>query len=264
MRALKGAGACWCYAGQFHHPMKSPTFLALCASLLCSPLAPAQVGLPDYVPVKINQTVDATYPLIMVTYGVKSGAASFAFSVDDKGVLSDCLATAYTHPAFADSAMAALRKWTFEPARIHGAPRNSKTEVTFHFEQDGVAVVSMDVMSYNELVHFKVAPNSEAYSVCSVAQLDHAPVATRSAAPVYPDQLARTSRGGRVQVQFYIDPLGRVRMPSVARETIEANAELAALAVTAVSQWQFDPPTSNGKPVLVAASQEFNFKAPAE
>jgi TonB family protein len=264
VRVLKGAGAGWCYAGQSNHPMKTPTFLVLCASLLCSPLAPAQIGLPDYVPVKMNQNVDATYPLSMVTAGIKSGVASLAISVDDKGVLTDCLATAYTHPAFAESAAAALRKWTFEPARIHGAPRNSKADLTFHFELDGVAVVSMDVISYNELVHFKVAPNSEAYNVCTVSQLDRALTPTKTVNPVYPAELARSSHGGHVLVAFYIDQLGRVRMPSVARETIEANAELAAVAVTAVSQWQFEPPLSQGMPVLVAANQDFAFKPAAE
>ena len=243
--------------------MNSPTCLALLASLVCSPTALAQAALPDYVPVKINQNVDATYPPSMTTAGVKSGVASLAIAVDDTGVLSDCLATGYTHPAFAASAMTALRKWTFEPARIHGAPRNSKADVTFHFEQDGVAVVSMDVISYNELVHFKVAPNSEAYSVCTLSQLDRVPAPLKVVSPVYPGELARSSRGGHVVVEFYIDPQGRVRIPSVARETIEASPELAAVAVAAVSQWQFAPPVSSGKPVLVVASQDFSFKPPA-
>lgn len=243
--------------------MKSPTFLALLASLLISPLALAQAGLPAYVPLKINQTVDAAYPQKMVAAGIKNGVASLAISVDDNGVLTDYLATAYTHPSFADAAVAALRRWTFEPARIHGAPRNSKADLTFHFELDGVAVVSMDVISYNELVHFKVAPNSEAYNVCTLPQLDHAPAPLRTVNPVYPAELARSSRGGHVLVEFYIDEQGRVRIPSVARETIEANAELAAVAVTAVSQWQFAPPVSNGRPVLVLANQDFSFRPPA-
>jgi len=243
--------------------MKNPTCLALLASLLCSPFAAAQVGLPDYVPVKINQNVNATYPPNMVAAGVKSGAASFAIAVDDTGALSDCVATAYTHPAFAASAMAALRKWTFEPARIHGAPRNARADLTFHFEVDGVAVVSMDVASFNELIRFSVAPQGEAYRMCSLSELDRVPAPTRTVSPAYPAELARSSRGGHVPVEFYIDPQGRVRIPSVTRETIEANPELAAAAVTAVALWQFAPPVLNGKPVLVLASQDFSFKPPA-
>jgi TonB family protein len=61
-------------------------------------------------------------------------------------------------------------------------------------------------------------------------------------------------------VEFYIDPQGNVRMPSVSRETIEANEELSAVAIAAVSQWQFDPPLAKGRPVLVLAQQDFTFK----
>ncbi len=244
--------------------MKNQTLLALCASILCSPLAIAQIGLPDYVPVKINQTVDAVYPSRMVAAGVKSGVASLAIAVDDNGVLTDCLATAYTHPAFAEAARAALQKWTFEPARIHGAPRNSKADLTFHFELDGVAVVSLNVVSYNEQMLLRIAPNSGAYSVCALSQLDRAPAPTKTVNPVYPTQLAHSSRGGHVQVDFYIDQLGNVRMPSVSKETIEANAELAAVAVMALSQWHFEPPLHSGQPVVATASQDFNFKPAAE
>jgi TonB family protein len=81
--------------------------------------------------------------------------------------------------------------------------------------------------------------------------------------PVYPNQLAKGG-GGRVSVGFYIDEQGRVRMPSVSIETNEANEELAAAAVTAVSQWQFETPTCKSRPVLVLAQQEFSFKPKAQ
>jgi TonB family protein len=229
-------------------------------SSFLSQIAFAQFGIPEYVPLKINQTVDATYPPSMVTAGVKSGAASVAISVDANGLLTDYVVTAYTNSAFAGEALAALRKWTFDPARIHGEPRNSKADLTFRFELEGVVVVSMDVILYNELVHFKITPNSDVYTACTLSQLDRIPSPTKVVNPVYPKELARTSRGGRVDVEFYIDPQGRVRMPSVSKETIEANAELAAVAVMAVAQWQFAPPMSKGRPVLVLAHQDFDFK----
>ena len=49
-------------------------------------------------------------------------------------------------------------------------------------------------------------------------------------------------------------------MPSVSRETDEASEERSAAAITAGSQWQFDPPMMKGRPVLVLAQQDFNFK----
>jgi TonB family protein len=199
-----------------------------------------------------------------VDLGIKSGIASVAIAVDDKGQLTDYLITAYTHPAFADSAVAALKKWKFEPAMIRGNPRNSKADLTFKFAVEGVVVVSVSAASVGEMLEYKLAPLSEAYSACTLAQLDRIPTPTKIVNPQYPGQLARSSRGGHVSVEFYIDEQGHVRMPSVSRETIEANEELSAVAVSAVAQWQFDPPLSKGRPVLVLAKQDFTFKPAAQ
>ena len=56
----------------------------------------------------------------------------------------------------------------------------------------------MDVIASNELVHFKVAPESEAYRVCTLSELDRIPAPTRTVNPAYPAELARTSRGGHL------------------------------------------------------------------
>jgi TonB family protein len=240
--------------------MNSPRILAFCLFSFTSPVAFAQIGLPAYVPIKIDQTTEAVFPRKMVAVGIKSGAASVAIAVDDNGRLTDYLVTAYSHPAFAESAVEAVKKWKFEPARVHGSPRNSKSDITFRFELEGVVVVTLTPLSYGELVRFKIAPESEAYSACTLAQLDRIPNPTKIVNPAYPNQLARSSLGGRIHVEFYIDETGRVRMPSVSRETNEASEELSAAAIMAVAQWQFDPPTMKGRPVLVLAQQDFNFK----
>jgi TonB family protein len=244
--------------------MKSPRNLVLFALALCSPLAmSAMPGVPDYVPMKVNQRVEAVYPSSLVSLGLKSGSASVAVAIDDAGRLTDYLVTAYTHHAFAESAVAALKKWTFEPAMIHGFPRNSKADLTFRFQMEGVVVVTMTGLSYEEMLHLKLAPGSYAYSACTLGELDRIPTPTKIVNPVYPKELAKSSRGGHVIVSFYIDEDGKVRMPSVSRETNDANEELAGIAVITVSQWQFDPPTSKGRPVLVAAQQDIHFKPDA-
>ncbi len=240
--------------------MNSPRILAFCLFSLTSPFAFAQIGLPAYVPIKIDQTTEAVFPRKLVAVGMKSGAASVAIAVDDNGRLTDYLVTAYSHPAFAESAVEAVKKWKFEPAQVHGSRRNSKSDITFRFELEGIVVVTLTPLSYSELVRLKIAPESEAYSACTLAQLDRIPNPTKIVNPAYPNQLARSSLGGRIHVEFYIDETGRVRMPSVSRETNEANEELSAAAIMAVAQWQFDPPTMKGRPVLVLAQQDFNFK----
>ncbi len=244
--------------------MKSPRITVLCAAVLCLALPlEAQIGAPAYEPVKVDQTDEPGYPLSMVAAGIKSGAASIAVAIDDNGKVTDTLVTAYTHPDFAKSALTALKSWKFEPARVHGAPRNSKADLTFRFEVEGVVVVSMTALSTSDLIRFKIAPNSMAYSACSLGQLDRIPTPKKVVKPVYPAQLARSSRGGRVSVDFYIDEEGHVRIPSVSKETNEANEELAGVAVTTVAQWEFEPPTSKGRAVLVLAKQDFDFKPAA-
>jgi len=46
-------------------------------------------------------------------------------------------------------------------------------------------------------------------------------------------------------------------MPAIA--TAGEHPYLAEQAVLAVRHWKFAPPTSKGRPVLVAAAQEFDF-----
>src|SRR5690349_9302485 len=62
------------------------------------------------------------FPLEMVRMGARDGKVIVALSVDAAGRIEDCLAVAYTHPDFAQATLAALRRWTFEPAMLNGTP----------------------------------------------------------------------------------------------------------------------------------------------
>jgi outer membrane biosynthesis protein TonB len=59
-----------------------------------------------------------------------------------------------------------------------------------------------------------------------------------------------------VSVDFFIDETGSVRMPAVSAND---DVHLTALAIDALRQWKFEPPTHNGRPVLAKAVQVFNF-----
>ncbi|HMD60848.1 MAG TPA: TonB family protein, partial [Opitutaceae bacterium] len=225
--------------------------------------ASAQFGPPAYEPMKANQTDLPAFPQTALVQGFKAGQVRVAVQIDADGRLTDYVVTAYTSPAFVDGAVAAVKNWRFEPARIHGAPRSAKAEFTFNYEAQGVVVVDMSIQTMAELLHLKIVPNSLAFSACTLGQLDRIPTPIKIVKPDYPNSLARSSRGGHVTVEFYIDEKGHVRLASVDRQTIEANEELAAAAVTAVEQWQFEPPLLRGRPALTLAQQDFNFKSPA-
>lgn len=232
-----------------------PTLVALAA-----PAAFAQFATPAYEPLKIDQTVSAAFPQEALDAGFRSGTARLAIQIDADGNLTDYLVTVYTHPKFAEAAVAAVKHWHYRPARIHGNARSATADINFNFESPGVVVVDMTALTGPELFRFKIVPNASAYSACTLSQLDRTPTPVKIVKPVYPENLARSSKGGHVVVEFYIDEQGHVRLPSVDQKTIEANEELAALAVTAVEQWQFEPPMMNGRPVLTLAQQDFDFK----
>jgi TonB family protein len=88
------------------------------------------------------------------------------------------------------------------------------------------------------------------------AQLDRPLVRISGGAPKYAMAAAKDGVRGRVEVHFYIDETGAVRQPAISSA---ANPYLAEQAVEALRAWKFEPATSGGRPVLVVASQEFNF-----
>jgi TonB family protein len=241
--------------------MKTLRLLLLPALLACgAPAVFGQFATPNYEPMKVIQTESVVFPKDALTFGLRSGTVRVAIQIDSDGKLTDYLATIYTHPAFADAAIAALKNWRFVPARIHGITLSATADLTFNFETEGVVVVDMSILTVAELFHYKITPNAMAFSACTLSQLDRTPTPVKIVKPEYPEKLARSSHGGHVTVEFYIDEQGRARMPSVNRQTIEANEELAATAVMAVEQWRFEPPLLNGKPVLTLAEQDFSFK----
>jgi len=128
-----------------------PLSLVLAALGAAAPLA-AQSPYPDYVPVSMVQTEEATFPANLVANGVKSGAATVAVAIDDRGNLTDYLVTGYTNPAFAEHAIVALKKWKFQAAQIHGRARDSKADLSFDFQVQGVVVVSLTAGAYDEIL----------------------------------------------------------------------------------------------------------------
>lgn len=207
---------------------------------------------------KVIETTIPLFPPRLTQLAISHGEARVAIEVDEKGQLTEWLVTGYSMPEFADSAVDALKRWRFEPARVHGEPRTSIREVTFDF-QSGQSVVIQDLTEHLESRFALADQDSTAFRVYKLKELDRIPTPTHMVAPVYPDVLAAKGVEGHVRLEFYIDTDGRVRLPAV---TNGDAYELMAAAVDAVKQWQFEPPTHQGHPALVRASQDFNF-APA-
>lgn len=237
--------------------MKTHSLLALSLSLLATVTFAAT---PDYKPMKVVQTEPVVFPRQLTDLGVTTGEVHVAVQIDENGKLTDHLVTGYTHPKFAESAVDALNRWRFEPAIVNGQPRSATVDLTFVFETRGMVVVNMTVSSYVEMRTMQLRPGANSYSVCRLSELDSIPTPAKVVTPGYPMEAAKQHQSGTVTVFFYIDEQGRVRLPAVSRESSEQSEAFAAAALEAVSQWQFEPPMSKGRPVLVAARQDFNFR----
>ncbi len=125
------------------HPIMklfNPSFwiLVLLGSAPCALSAGTDAG---YVPMKVTQTDFAVFPRHALTLGITEGEAQVVVSIDEQGRLTDCLATAYTHPSFAREAVAVVRRWRYEPARIDGVPQGATAEFNFDFKSKGLVVV---------------------------------------------------------------------------------------------------------------------------
>jgi TonB family protein len=102
----------------------------------------------------------------------------------------------------------------------------------------------------------QMLPYSYAFRLCRPSELDQVPALVVRVPPYYGTDLAKQGIKGSVRIDFYIDETGAVRMPTL---TAEDNGVLPMLALDALKQWKFSPPTTHGRAALVRAREEFRF-----
>lgn len=208
-------------------------------------------------PLRYHETEPIIYPQALLFRGIVSGAARVVVSVDATGTLTDILPVGYSHAEFADAAVRGLKRWSYDPIRINGVPVPSQVEIAIDFAAQGV-VMSIDASTdlTARLLAFK---RDQGYAPCPMRDLDAIPTPLEAAAPPYPADLLKRGVRGSATVDFYIDETGAVRMAALQSADFW---ELGDLAVMAVNQWKFSPPTRHGRPVLVKVQQRFNFGPP--
>lgn len=226
----------------------------LCLLLWLTGLAKPQAADPEAnAGIAIHEIGTVAYPPAMLYGGVLSGEVRIAISVDENGQLTDHLVIGYTDPGFVDTAVNAVRRWSYEPALASGRPQSARANVLFVFKDEGVIVQRLPG-AIERLYVSEIMREHYVYEPCRLRDLDRIPTPVHVVSPV-----ARLEgKAHTVTVGFFIDESGRVRMPAVERES--ADDLLAVAAVTAVEQWRFEPPLRQGRPVLVYAQQDFTFK----
>ncbi len=264
-RALKGLIPGRCCGVAVASFMKVTFISILMGGLLAAGSAFAQFGrlqtVPEWQSLKIDQTVEPVFPPRLMQSGLTQGMVHLAINTDQEGKLTEWLVIGYTQPEFADSVVEAVKQWKFTPAELRGEPVGTTVELVIRFEAKGVVVSTSTLSDSLEAQTLRRWGARYIYSPCSLRDLDRIPTPIITVMPAYPTELADRGVKGRVTVDFYIDEKGLVRVPSV---SVNDDPVLTAIAVAALRQWRFEPPTRNGTPVLVKASQVFNFGGPAK
>lgn len=240
-------------------PNMKARFFSMALAAVASGLTAAAAVDEAYRPMRVIQTDMVVFPRRVLDLGIHQGYAMVTVQVDENGNLTDHLVTGYAHEAFAEAAVAALKRWKYEPAWLNGQPHGATSDLTFNFESQGLVIVDLSVTRYVEIRDYQLRPSHYAYGVKRMSELDRIPTPTKVVTPVYPVEPSQAPRAASVTVTFYIDEKGRVRLPAVSRESSAKDGIFASAAVDAVSQWEFEPPMSGGVPVLVMARQEFKF-----
>jgi len=239
--------------------MKLPCLPLVCSALwLAVPIgAQTDAKATDQKPLQIIQTDMPRFPPQLNNSAVMNGAATVTVRVDQDGRLTDYLVTEYSRKEFADTAVAALKAWRYDPPRVNGVKWSSVQEVHFDFSRTGV-VVSLSGLDIIMNRFDEITKGQYAYRSRALRELDRIPTPVHVVAPVSP-ALTLGEKKRTVAVDFYIDEEGRVRMPTVSRADVDTAC--GACALDAVKQWRFEPPLYQGRPTLAFVRQEFNFVA---
>ena len=237
--------------------MKHYSLPLVCLALALTTSASAQFrpNPPERVSLNIIQTDGEVFPFSLLNSTVLSGEADVAIDVDQKGRLTDYLVTGYSRKEFADSAVQALRRWRYDPPLFKGEPWASVQEIHFDYSRTGVVVSFSGFDAMNARMD-ELLKGTYTYHIFTLRELDRIPTPIQVVSPASP---AAGPKEGKhtVNVEFYIDEEGRVRLPSVKRN--EVGDAYAASALEAVRQWRFEPPLRKGRPVVVIAQQQFHF-----
>lgn len=210
---------------------------------------------PEFRSLKIIQTVAPDFPESLYRIYRNGGQARIDIRVNAQGELSESLAVSYTDRRFADLALKAVKQWNFEPARRKGEPVSVCVPLTFNFEAQGVVLTISATELFEGQIN-SVHGEANTYRPYTLNELDRIPIPIRADAPRYLKEMAESGLQGKVEIEFYIDEEGTVRMPVIVGQP---QMELAELAMEAVRGWKFEPPMRKGQPVLARVQQLFRF-----
>ncbi len=191
----------------------------------------------DTAPVA-KQQAPLVYPYEQLIKG-EAGIGEVTFVVDMTGkvLLTSCAGAANSD--FSRSVMAMVEASDFTPAK------KGKKSV-FATKQQTVKFIpeSLDEGASRVLTELR----NHSSGILSVGQLDDRPKVIKQSAPVYPRALKSDQLTGSAEIEFVVDKDGVVRFPRIVSAS---HPDFGWAAATAVAQWRYEKPMSNGQNVDV-------------
>ena len=203
------------------------------------------------IPLEIVQFPAVDYPESARTSEYPTGLAQVAIYVDGEGQLQDALLLGASLPVFGETAMEAVRKWSYHPARVGENPITVRKVIEFEFSAEGSVVTRSPSGHLQERVRSMTGPGL-ASRMAGLADLDTPLQAIEAISPQPVSVPSRTE----ITVNFFVDEDGQPRMPIV--QSGDHPGAIGA-ALEAVRDWRFTPVRKNGKPAVVEVSQPFVF-----
>lgn len=204
---------------------------------------------------KIEATVVPVFSPSLIARGVTEGRVALAVAVDASGAVTDWLALGYSDEELVAPCVEALKHWKITPARFDGQAVPAQTDLVIEVTAGGT-LRTHNVMDEAAAQQARMGLKQFPHRIRTVGEIDRVPAPVATVAPKYAEEAKQDGVQGKVEVRFYIDETGAVRMPSVVDDP---HPYLAEKALEAVRQWKFERPTWKGSPVTVAVSQEFTF-----
>ena len=197
------------------------------------------------------------YPYELLTKKVR-GNAVVGFAIDPSGRPRAVQVESATMPEFGAATAAMVAAWRFDPAMKGGKPSWSlmKREQEFNLGNDDFPVND----SARRLL--KALKKTPCPVLSNASALDVPLKGRYQPAPIIPASVEKRGVPVRADIAFIVDHAGHAQLPRISSTD---NADFAWAAATAVSRWQFNAPTSKGKPVDVSVAIPIDYKpSPAE
>ncbi|HUG13180.1 MAG TPA: energy transducer TonB [Opitutaceae bacterium] len=203
---------------------------------------------------KVWQLEHPKYPYALLAKSVR-GSAQIAVVIGPDGKIATSKVVRADSPEFGYALQAAVEQFRYEPAIRNGDPTPTivTVEEKFEIKTAGENLVVSDEERAALKLELK---NPE--KIAKTTELDAKPRAIHTPAPAYPRSLDEAVDGEAV-VEFLVNEDGRALLPRVISAS---RPEFGYAAVHGVSDWRFEQPTRNGKPVTVRARVPFKFRAP--